>query len=91
MRTLFPYTTLFRSSGLTPSIPGGAYYVLADASRIAGTTAREKARTLLATTGVAAVAGSAFFTNGRGENILRFCFGKKPEDLDQACTALRSM
>ena len=78
-------------SSLTPSIPGGAYYVLADASRIAGTTAREKARTLLATTGVAAVAGSAFFTNGRGENILRFCFGKKPEDLDQACTALRSM
>ena len=78
-------------SGLTPSIPDGAYYVLADASRIAGATAREKARTLLATTGVAAVAGSAFFTNGRGENILRFCFGKKPEDLDQACTALRSM
>ena len=78
-------------SGLTPSIPGGAYYVLADASRIPGATAREKARTLLATTGVAAVGGSAFFTNGRGENILRFCFGKKPEDLDQACAALRSI
>ena len=78
-------------SGLTPSIPDGAYYVLADASRIAGATAREKARTLLATTGVAAVAGSAFFTNGRGENILRFCFGKKPADLDQACAALRSI
>jgi len=78
-------------SGLTPSIPDGAYYVLADASRIAGTNAREKARTLLAATGVAAVAGSAFFTNGRGENILRFCFGKKPADLDQACTALRSL
>jgi aminotransferase len=78
-------------SGLTPSIPGGAYYVLADASRIEGSTAREKARKLLATTGVAAVAGSAFFTNGRGENILRFCFGKKPADLDQACEALRSI
>jgi aminotransferase len=78
-------------SGLTPSIPGGAYYVLADASRIGGSTSREKARTLLAATGVAAVAGSAFFTNGRGENILRFCFGKKPEDLDQACEALRSI
>jgi aminotransferase len=78
-------------SGLTPSIPDGAYYVLADASRIAGATSREKARTLLATTGVAAVAGSAFFTKGRGENILRFCFGKKPEDLNQACAALRSI
>jgi aminotransferase len=83
--------TALSDSGLTPSIPDGAYYVLADASRIEGSTAREKARTLLASTGVAAVAGSAFFTNGRGENILRFCFGKKPADLDQACAALRSI
>jgi len=78
-------------AGLAPSIPGGAYYVLADATRIAGSTAREKARTLLATTGVAAVAGSAFFAQARGENTLRFCFGKKPEDLDKACTALRAL
>ena len=78
-------------AGLTPSIPEGAYYVLADASRVPGETAYKKARHLLAATGVAAVAGSAFFTQGRGENILRFCFGKKPEDLDRACAALRSL
>ena len=78
-------------AGLTPSIPEGAYYVLADASRVPGETAHKKARHLLAATGVAAVAGSAFFTQGRGENILRFCFGKKPEDLDRACAALRSL
>ena len=78
-------------AGLTPSIPEGAYYALADATRIPGETAHKKARHLLAATGVAAVAGSAFFTQGRGENILRFCFGKKPEDLDRACAALRSL
>jgi aminotransferase len=78
-------------AGLTPSVPEGAYYVLADVSRIPGDTAHKKARQLLAATGVAAVAGSAFFTQGRGENILRFCFGKKPDDLDRACTALRSL
>ena len=78
-------------AGLTPSIPAGAYYVLADASRIEGETAYKKARSLLADTGVAAVAGSAFFTPGRGENMLRFCFGKKPEALDRACAALRSL
>ena len=78
-------------AGLTPSIPEGAYYVLADATRVPGETAHKKARHLLAATGVAAVAGSAFFTQGRGENILRFCFGKKPEDLDRACAALRSL
>ena len=78
-------------AGLTPSIPAGAYYVLADASRIEGETAHKKARNLLAATGIAAVAGSAFFTPGRGENMLRFCFGKKPEALDRACAAIRNL
>lgn len=78
-------------AGLTPSIPEGAYYVLADASRIEGETAQKKARNLLAATGVAAVAGSAFFTQGKGEDILRFCFGKKPAALDRACSALRAL
>ncbi len=75
-------------AGLTPSVPGGAYYVLADATRIPGATAAEKARALLAATGVASVAGSAFFSSG-GQNLLRFCFGKKDADLERACAALR--
>ncbi len=78
-------------AGLPPSIPAGAYYVLADTTRIPGETATRKARNLLAATGVAAVAGSAFFAEGRGENILRFCFGKKPEALDRACAALKKL
>jgi len=76
-------------AGLTPSTPAGAYYVLADATRIAGETAAEKARKLLTQTGVASVAGSAFFRKGRGENLLRFCFAKKDDELDQACDRLR--
>jgi aminotransferase len=78
-------------AGLTPSIPPGAYYVLADSSGIPGANAREKARTLLRQTGVAAVAGTAFFAEGRGENLLRFCFAKRDEDLTRACAALRSL
>ena len=46
---------------------------------------------LLAATGVAAVAGSAFFRPGRGENLLRFCFAKKDHDLDEACDRLRKL
>jgi aminotransferase len=76
-------------AGLTPSTPAGAYYVLADASKLPGQTAAVKARNLLAATGVAAVAGSAFFRQGRGENLLRFCFAKKDADLDDACARLR--
>ncbi len=51
--------------------------------------AREKARNLLAATGVDSAAGSAFFRPGRGENLLRFRFAKKDRDLDQACARLR--
>jgi aminotransferase len=76
-------------AGLTPSIPAGAYYVLADASSLPGATAKEKARTLLRERGVAAVAGTAFFTGGRGEDLLRFCFAKRDEDLQRACDLLR--
>ena len=79
-----------QDAGFTPSIPRGAYYVLADVRSVPGATAKEKARNLLKETGVAAVAGTAFFTGGRGEDILRFCFAKRDEDLKRACDALRN-
>jgi aminotransferase len=78
-------------AGLTPTTPAGAYYVLADATRLPGKKAAEKARHLLASTGVAAVAGSAFFRPGHGEFLLRFCFAKKDHDLDEACARLRKL
>ena len=82
--------TALGDAGRPPStLPQGAYYSLADASRIAGTTAAQKARALLRNTGIASVAGSAFFRPGHGEHLLRFCFGKRPEDLDRACAQLR--
>ena len=79
------------AAGLTPSIPDGAYYILADASPIPGKTAKEKARNLLARCGVAAVAGTAFFTEGRGENLLRFCYAKNPAPLAEACEKLKNL
>src|SRR5271168_5536224 len=78
------------AAGLTPAVPAGAYYVLADASRIEGDRASVKARNLLRATGVGAVAGSAFYGAGRGENLLRYCFAKQDADLERACTALRA-
>ena len=80
-------------AGLTPSIPTGAYYVLADARSIPGADAKQKARRLLADAGIAAVAGSAFFATDEsgvnpGENLLRFCFAKKDDELAEACRRL---
>jgi aminotransferase len=84
-----------RDAGLTPHVPDGAYYILASTAGLEGvlegTTAAQRARALLAKTGVAAVAGSAFFRPGRGEDLLRFCFAKKDEDLADACVRLRGL
>jgi aminotransferase len=80
-----------RDAGFEPSVPAGAYYVLANVHRLAGETAAQKARNLLAATGVASVAGSAFFRPGRGENLLRFCFAKQDHELDEACARLRRL
>jgi aminotransferase len=81
--------------GLTPSVPNGAYYILADATAVPGKDAKEKARRLLRDTGIAAVAGSAFFsTDDRGRNagdhLLRFCYAKKQSDLQEACQRLEA-
>jgi aminotransferase len=80
-----------RAAGMTPYVPDGAYYVLASAANLPGATAAEKARALLAKTGVASVAGSAFFRPGKGEDLLRFCFAKKDKDLAEACRRLRGL
>jgi aminotransferase len=79
-----------REIGLTPSVPKGAYYVLADASILPGGTSKEKAMSLLHSTGVASVAGSAFYHSGGGENLIRFCFAKNDADLEEACRRLKA-
>jgi len=78
-------------AGMSPHVPPGAYYIMANADRLRGETAAEKARHLLRATGVAAVAGSAFFRPGRGENLLRFCFAKQDAELEEACDRLRKL
>jgi len=76
-------------AGLKPSIPQGAYYVLFDVSRIPGRTSKEKAMYILNETGVAGVPGSAFFHDNGGENLVRFCFAKSKEDLEEACLRIK--
>ncbi len=77
--------------GLTPSVPKGAYYVLADASMLGGKSSKEKSMTLLRETGVATVAGSAFYHGGGGENLVRFCFAKTDAELEEACRRLKTL
>ena len=77
-----------RAAGMMPSVPLGAYYVLADAASVPGSNSIEKALNLLQLTGVASVPGEAFFQGGRGDHLLRFCFAKTNADLANACQRL---
>jgi aminotransferase len=77
--------------GLTPSVPQGAYYVLADASRLPGRNSKEKAMYLLEKTGVACVPGGAFYHDAAGENLIRFCYAKIDTDLQEACERLKKI
>ena len=79
-----------RDAGMEPSVPAGAYYVLAKATPVPGATAAEKARICWPRQASPSVAGTAFFRPGRGEDLLRFCFAKKDADLDEACTRLKA-
>lgn len=78
-------------AGITPYAPQGAYYVLADTSRLRGGTSKERVMDLLARTGVAAVPGAAFYRGSEGDCLARFCFAKTERDLDEACRRLERL
>jgi len=77
-------------AGLTPIRPEGAYYVLADASALGAPSAKEAAMSLLREARVASVPGSAFYRGASGETLLRFCFAKEMDVLEEACRRVRA-
>jgi aminotransferase len=76
-------------AGLDPIVPEGAYYVLADVSRLGMPTARHAAMDLLERARVASVPGSAFYRGAEGERLLRFCYAKEDDVLAEACKRIR--
>ncbi len=79
------------NAGLTPLIPRGAYYILADISSLPGKDSKERALHLLEQTGVACVPGKAFYHHESGEHLARFCFAKEDPVLDEACRRLERL
>jgi aminotransferase len=77
------------ASGMQPFVPQGAYYMLADIAPLGFGSATEAADALLREAKVAAVPGSAFYDSPLGQRLLRFCFAKDFETLDEACRRIR--
>ncbi len=78
-------------AGLTPVWPDGAYYVLADVSRLGQNTAHDASMHILESVGVASVPGSAFFRSDVGQKMVRFCFAKELSVLEEACERLKRL
>ena len=78
-------------AGLTPHVPDGAYYVLADIRGLGKETSHEAAMHILETVGVASVPGSAFFSSDVGEGLTRFCYAKDWDVLEEAMERLRKL
>lgn len=76
---------------LHPYIPQGGFFVLSDLSKIPGKNSQERAMNLLKTSGVACVPGEAFYHDGSGENLGRFCFAKEAPLLDEACKRIEKL
>jgi len=80
-----------RDAGLNPSIPSGAYYVMTDVSSVAGNDDFEKAMAILEKTGVASVPGRAFYHDDSGKNMVRFCYSKPMDVLEEAVERIRRL
>ena len=78
-------------AGLTPFVPQGGYFVLADISRIAGANSLDRAMNLLKSCGVACVPGEAFYHDGSGSKLGRFCFAKEDALIEEACLRFKRL
>jgi aminotransferase len=70
--------------GFEPSVPQGAYYILADISRLGCETSKEGAMMLLEKAGVASIPGDAFFASRGGRNLVRFCVAQPLSIIEEA-------
>jgi len=78
------------AAGMPPIVPEGAYYVLADISKLGFATAREAAMALLEEAKVATVPGTSFLRGSAGERFVRVCYAKEDDVLDEACRRIRA-
>jgi aminotransferase len=79
-------------AGFACQPPEGAYYILADFSRLSDLPDDEFARWLTVEIGVASVPGSSFYSQPeRGRNIIRFAFCKTEPMLKEAVRRLSAV
>lgn len=69
----------------------GSYFQVAGYERISGLPDMEFAQWLTREYGVATIPVSAFYSSRKDDRLVRFCFAKKEETLEQAAARLRKL
>ena len=83
---------ILSARGFTCYKPSGAYYIMADVSRVGFANDVECAKHLVTEIGVATIPGSTFYnTPGAGTNLVRFCYAKREETLREAGRRLATL
>ena len=75
--------------GFEAYVPQGAYYMLAEIPAEFA-DARTAADALIEEARVASVPGPSFYASSRGDRLLRFCFAKDFDSLEEACRRIRT-
>ncbi len=78
-------------AGLTPYVPAGAYYVLADIRKLGAPNAKAASMMLLERALIASVPGTSFYKDPVGETLVRFCYAKEEDVLEEAARRLRAL
>jgi methionine aminotransferase len=85
------FLSLIEDSRFTPIPSRGTYFQLLDYSAVSDEPDAAFAMRLLTGHGVASIPTSAFLYNSEAPRVLRFCFAKKDETLEQAARRLRAV
>ncbi len=75
--------------GFRPHVPQGAYYMLAEVPD-EFRTAADAAMALIENARVASVPGPSFHASSNGDRLLRFCFAKDFDVLEEACRRIKA-
>jgi methionine aminotransferase len=80
-----------KGSSFEPLPSYGSYFQLMSYKPISNKPDVEMANDLLKKSKVASIPVSVFYKDGTDNRLLRFCFAKKEETLEKACTILRAL
>jgi methionine aminotransferase len=85
------FQLLMKQTGFTPLPSYGSYFQLYEYNQISDEADSDFAIRITKQYGVACIPVSAFYKSGKDNKVVRFCFAKKKETLEQAVEKLSSI